>query len=371
MKPILIFSGANDRAVIAFCRYAERTNIKCVIVANGEEDLIFLTDYKKDVIATRKRNMLTIENLLEYVNRVKLKFLSKEVFILPSTEYLNRFLLNNKEDLDKSAVRFGLCDKKLYDKISDKYQFGTLCSKYGVKVPIEYKEKPTVFPYVVKPKRYFDDNKKVNFKPLIIYNKEQEVTFLDNVDRNELYFQQYVSGKSIYLLYYFFKDKSYSVYSQENFVQQSLGGSMIYCKSSNYHLNASLSNPFSELFISEGFNGLVMIEVKEYDNQFYMIEANPRLWGPSQLILDAKMSLFDDFSIQNDLINANEAVDQSYIVNKNYFWSGGINEDLNKNANSMFYNYNIDSFLNENDCLLKDEIYYKKDTLQVYIKENK
>jgi hypothetical protein len=38
----------------------------------------------------------------------------------------------------------------------------------------------------------------------------------------------------------------------------------------------------------EGFYGLVMIEVKEYDNQFYMIEANPRLWGPSQLILDAK-----------------------------------------------------------------------------------
>jgi hypothetical protein len=44
-----------------------------------------------------------------------------------------------------------------------------------------------------------------------------------------------------------------------------------------------------------------------------MIEANPRLWGPSQLILDAKWVCLW-FSVDNDLINANEIVDRTNIT---------------------------------------------------------
>ena len=33
-----------------------------------------------------------------------------------------------------------------------------------------------------------------------------------------------------------------------------------------------------------------------------MIEANPRLWGPSQLILDSGMDLFQCFAYDNKLI---------------------------------------------------------------------
>ncbi len=371
MKPTIIFSGVNDRAIIAFCRYAEREKINYVIVANGKDDLIFLTDYEKYVVATRERNVLTIKNIFELVGIVKLKFSCNEVFILPSTEYLNRFLLNNKVELDKLKVFFGLCEKELYDKISNKYEFGILCNKYGVNIPIEYTGKPDVFPYVVKPKRYFDDNKKVNPKPIILYNTEQEASFYSTHDSNKFYFQEYVSGKSIYLLFYFYKNGYFTVYSQENFVQQSSGGSMIFCQSSNYHLNTKLVNSYSELFINEGFCGLVMVEVKSYKNQFYMIEANPRLWGPSQLILDANMSLFDDFSTENNLIKPNQVSERKYVLNKNYFWSGGYMDNKSKNKEVMIHNYNSVTFLKNYKQLLKDEIYFRKDTLLIYLNENK
>nr|WP_288834194.1 hypothetical protein [uncultured Flavobacterium sp.] len=319
MKPVLIFSGANDRAIISFCRYAESKKIYYAIIANGNDDLIFLTDYKGKVIATREKNHLSIDKIVEYAELIKTKFSSEEVFILPSTEFLNRFLLSCKDSLDSFKISFGLCDNLLYSKISDKYEFGKLCHRYAILTPKEYQVKPNHFPYVAKPKKYFDKNQKVNTKPFIIYNKEVELDFLKSVDVNEFYFQEYVSGKSIYLLFYFFRDKTYSVFSQENYVQQSNGGSMIFSQSSNYHLNSSLVKPFSELFTQEGFHGLVMVEVKEYKDQFYMIEANPRLWGPSQLILDSNMTLFDDFSIENNLVSSNTIEKKRVFFKKELF----------------------------------------------------
>ena len=56
------------------------------------------------------------------------------------------------------------------------------------------------------------------------------------------------------------------------------------------------------MLIQIGYYGLIMIEVKIQDGEYYMIEANPRLWGPSQLILDAGMDLFHRFALDNGLI---------------------------------------------------------------------
>lgn len=370
MKPILLFSGANDRAVIAFCRFAESTALSFAIVANGEDDLVFLSEYKKNVIATREKNLLHWDNFSNFATVVKHKFSSDELFVLPLTEYINRFLLEHKDQIENENITFGLCDASLYAKISDKYDFGSLCEKYNINVPKEFKTKPNFFPYIIKPKAYFNASHSVNAKPALIFNKQQEDQFLSNVNQDEVFFQEYVGGKSIYLLFYFFKDKSFSVYSQENFMQQHNGGSMIVAKSSEYHLDATLVQSYVNLFQKEHFHGLVMVEVKQYNGKQYMIEANPRFWGPSQLILDAKMSLFEDFCFDNKLLHNRKIKTTDYLKDTTYFWSGGLVETQKSKAQLMLYDYNNENYLNDYSNLISNEIYLRNDTIQIYLKEN-
>ena len=56
---ILIFSGFNPRAVLAFIRTLEKNNISDYgIIANGICDRIFLTKYASKVIYVRKEKRI-------------------------------------------------------------------------------------------------------------------------------------------------------------------------------------------------------------------------------------------------------------------------------------------------------------------------
>ena len=52
------------------------------------------------------------------------------------------------------------------------------------------------------------------------------------------------------------------------------------------HLD-EISHSYGRLIKSLNFHGLIMIDLKKHNNNYFLIEANPRLWGPSQLILDS------------------------------------------------------------------------------------
>ena len=65
-KGVLIFSGYNTRAVIAFCRFCKQNNILFFIVASGSNDLVLFSDYKANVVIVRDTPKLTIEDLAEY-----------------------------------------------------------------------------------------------------------------------------------------------------------------------------------------------------------------------------------------------------------------------------------------------------------------
>ena len=368
MKPVLIYSGANDRAVIAFCRYAEKADINYLIVANGDDDLIFHTDYKYKVFYTRNKNSFNIELLRQNIETAKLKLSAEQLFILPSTEYINRFLIEHRDTLLRLNVTFGLCDKELYTVISDKYLFGELCKQYSINVPEEYLVKPNFYPYVIKPKRYFSNNKSVSEKPVIIKSKEDEKTFFLNNKNDDIYFQEYIEGDSIYLLFYFFKDGRYSVYSQKNLIQQHDGGSMVLCSSADYHTDNKLINQYKELFVNEGFSGLLMVEVKKFRGTYYMIEANPRLWGPSQLILDSGMNLFECFSNENEISNYKEITPYRHGIW--YFWSGGIVKTQRSRNPLSFYDCNHEYFFNNYHSIISMEVYNRKDTCNIFNKEN-
>jgi predicted ATP-grasp superfamily ATP-dependent carboligase len=145
---------------------------------------------------------------------------------------------------------------------------------------------------------------------------------------------------------------------------------MIFCKSATYHLDQNLVSNYVRLFTENNFHGLVMVEVKYYNGMYYMIEANPRLWGPSQLILDAKMSLFDDFSLENELISKPSMQSADYLPSTVYFWSGGLAASQKKGYEVMFYDYEKEEFIRDYFSLVSNEVYLREDTTLIYLKEN-
>ncbi len=100
----------------------------------------------------------------------------------------------------------------------------------------------------------------------------------------------------------------------------------------------------------------------------YMIEANPRFWGPSQLFVDAEKNFFEAFLHDYGVLP--EAID--FYKNKNqvnYFWFGGLLESYKNGKKPVFHEGNEEKFLLELHKWLKCDIYNRKDTIEIFSTE--
>jgi hypothetical protein len=363
---IIVFSGFNQRAVIAFLRTIEKTGLTYAIIAKSENDTIFDTNYNLKVYATRKQQQLDIDDLLSSIEIIKIKTRKSKCFVVPSTEALNRFLLTNRALFEQSGVRIPLVDKLLYEQISDKYTFCRLCENYDITIPSEDKDIYNIkIPFVAKPISYFNKAQET-FVPQLIYTERDRKIFIEKHNLYDFYYQQFIDGRSYYLLYYFDKEGNVYKYSQENVAQQPNGKSIVAATSSTIH-QIEISDKYEFMFRSIGFRGLVMVEIKEEEGIFYMIEANPRFWGPSQLFVDANVNFFQAFLYDNEIIR-NEPDFLHPIVSK-YFWFGGMIEYEKKNMPIVYHTkgYSIHNNINE---WLSFDIYKRDDTIEIFEKEN-
>lgn len=367
-KSVLIFSGYNPRAIVSFCRYAVENMIPFNIVADSHSDIILNTAYKAQVIAIRRDNNLDIIIIEKFIDLIRQQEKAEEVFILPSTEYLNRILLKNKERLAKIKVNFGLCDESLYQLISDKNSFCDLCKRNGINIPESLQEPPSNERFVIKPKTYVAGDGEI-FKPILINSIEDSIKYQELIQHPDTFLQEFIGGKSYYLLYYISKnDKDHSIYSQQNLLQQYNGRSIVLARSTSVHIE-KIGEKFMNLLNDLGFTGLVMVEVKKFKGRYYMIEANPRLWGPSQLILDAGMDLFDKFAFENGLIN--EKPKRFYNKNIWYYWSGGIVEDEKNSYDISRHEFEEIDFLENLANFQINDIYAQDDTFELFRYESK
>jgi predicted ATP-grasp superfamily ATP-dependent carboligase len=366
-KLAVVFSGYNQRAVVAFLRTLEANGAEYAIVASSADDPIFVTKYSGKVLATRQRKELDIEDLTDNIKEVKSKTGLDKCVIAPSTEALNRFLLKNRKSLEDIDCEIPLVDKEIYERISDKYSFNKICLQHNIVVPAEYGSPEAVkIPYVAKPKQYFAKDSSTH-SPVLVLGDEDHRNFLENYDLEDFYYQEYVEGDSFYLLYYFYKDGSVAKLSQQNFMQQPQGKSIIAAESINFHKTEE-SLKYEKLFCSLGFNGLVMVEVKHINRKYYMIEANPRFWGPSQLFVDAGVNLFEDFLFDNGLIRTPPS-HKLLIKEIKYFWGSGLHETIKDGGKISYHSYSEEEFTKNISEWEKADVYNRKDTVRVYEQE--
>lgn len=358
----LLLSGYNPRAVIALCRFFSENNIRFFIVARDANDPILASDYKKLIIHIRTSSSLHVEHFLEWKKKTE----SEPLLILPTAEYLNRFLLNNRERLEQEGFLIPLCERQLYEEISDKLSFSRLCERYNLKIPLQSDDLTTLpLPLVAKPRSYMNPNGKI-LKPELLFTQRACNEFIKTKDRKDFYFQEFIEGQSIYLLYYFSTTGEYSVFSQENFIQQHGGLSMIAAESSR-HYQDSISKDYAQIFLEKGFNGFVMIELKGQPNKYAMIEANPRIWGPFQLLLDSGTDLIHRFAKDFRLIQSIPS--RTYLQGQEYFWSGGLFEDLTHGEKPAFHNFDEKKFFSRIEKFFAADIYGRQDTWKIYMEE--
>ena len=363
---MLLFSGYNNRAVLAFIRTLEQYAVDYAVVANDEKDPIFHTSYFHRVLHVRTSASLDLALVESCVAKAKDLFKSQSVLIAPSTEALNRFLLRHRDALAAMQVILPLPEERCYESISDKASFTRICQARGLLVPAEYSELQTAtVPFVAKPKHYISGDGNAH-SPVLIFDEGQRCDFSATYAPEDFYFQEYVGGRSIYLLYYFDSKGKVRRLSQENFLQQPGGKSILAARSARYH-ELPISREYEALFLEEGFCGLVMVELRENSTGLYMIEANPRFWGPSQLFVDAGVNFFayllQDYGICE--LNSQAVVESD----TGYLWFGGMVKTLKDGDEMAFIGCSPEEFYAELDSWISYDIYKRSDSLQAFIKE--
>lgn len=319
-KAVLVFSGFNPRAVIAFVRTLEKNQVHYGIIARSADDRILLTKYKDKVLATRGSTDLDVPDMLSILNAAQSKLPADKYMIAPSTEALNRFLLANQSAFESANCEIPLVSQELYEKISDKYSFGELCWQNNISVPREYETIDAAScPFVAKPRKYFTASGQTP-APILIFSDNDKNSFTNQNNASDFYYQEYIDGESHYLLYYFARSGGVIKFSQKNLDQQPGGKSILRAESSDFHLSEE-SDKYEQLFRALNFTGLVMVEVKQRQSKNYMIEANPRFWGPSQLFVDGGINLFEFFLQDNGFISDTPLVEIA--AHTKYLWLGG------------------------------------------------
>ena len=347
-------SGYNQRAVIAFLRYLDRLKYSnYAIMASSKDDTIFRTTYKNKVIYTRQEHELSVSEFEAFLTHTSKE---KGIFI-PSTEALIRFQLDNRDLFTKHNITLPLVNRELYQSISDKRSFWNICRDHNLLVPALYDVNHVQFPLVAKPITYYS-KKGICYSPIIVDNKDSFDEFLKHHDLIDFDLEQYINGESYYLLLYITKNGIVHSFSQKNLLQQIGGKSILAAVPAHIH-EAPIAYEYTNMLIKIGFWGLIMIELRKSNDGYYMIEANPRLWGPSQLLIDAESDLFNSFLIDNGINLPQQSGNPRFDVR--YYWSGGISEGHTVSLIDIDNDY-----VNNRSLYEKYDIYNRTDTIEIY-----
>jgi hypothetical protein len=284
-KAALLFSGYNQRAVIALCRYFSKVGMEILIVSSGGDDSIYHTKYKKNVVFERADSILTTKIFEE----VSLRYTGPIIYC-PTSEYLNRFVFENYDVLMKLNIRPGMPSEKRYTKVTNKRSSQDIvrCVS-GLSIPKEMPISKAKAPCVLKPcKNIVDGNV---LYPIICQDDLVLENTLSNIKSENYFAQEYIEGQSYYLCGVLTKNGEFCCYWQENLLQQANGKSMVLARSCK---NPGISESFFFNSIhSSGYHGIMMTEFIKRRDELYYIETNPRFWGPFQLAIDHCSHIMD------------------------------------------------------------------------------
>jgi len=328
-KSFLVFSGGNDRAVFGFLRALRLCGASAHVVARTEDDRILRSSFRGDVKWVRPTHELSLEIFAEGVRRVRADAGDAAFVVLPSTEYFNTFLLRHRREIEGMGCGIPLVQASLYARLTEKRSAAEFFSTAGLAVPREVRPSAAMeHPVVAKPFRNVS-TKGESLYPHLLDNRAEFEAFLAAHDAGDYFFQEYVRGQSLYLLFHLSRaDGQDFTWSQRNLLQQPDGKSMLLAEPADFH-HTEIAARIIRALRDAGFHGLGMVEMIRTADREVFIEMNPRIWGPVQFCLDQQQSLLQAFigeALHDDPTRYTDR--QSRSRRKRYFWLGGLLETL-------------------------------------------
>jgi predicted ATP-grasp superfamily ATP-dependent carboligase len=302
------------------CRTLAACKVDWAIVAHSNDDTILHSEYRCRVSAVRRKRTLDFKDISECISKARQR--SSTAFVIaPTSEALNLFLLNHRTEIESAGDVVPIPSEALYRRISNKRPFVTLCREFDIPVPHELDRGATPqLPLVAKPVVEITAAGE-RLTPVLIHNDQEWAAFKARPDSQHYFLQDYVKGPSFYLQWYFYRSGRIDRFSMRNLVQQPHGKSIVAAVPAEVHTDAAYK-AVETLFLGVKFEGLVMVEIMLEHGGFRVIEANPRMWGPSQLMIDAGSNLLVSFV--NDHLGLDIPLDICPVHDSpRYFWWSG------------------------------------------------
>lgn len=356
---LMCLSGHNIRAVVALCRWAASRGVPVHLAARDADDPIWHTDHAARVFVQRASPALSLPELLGWVHGLRAQHDLDRLIIAPSTEFFNRFLLRHRAAIEAAGAVIPLVDEALYERISDKEAFAAMCRAHGIAVPAEHPAMPEHLPFVAKPRRYLGADGQ-QLKPHLVLSPTDRAAFQHAHSPADFFYQEFVEGQSLYLLAHIARSGEVTATAQENLMQQPQGGSIVLARGHEFHAEPA-AKPYLDMLVSAGFHGLVMIEVRRcvHSGRAVMIEANPRMWGPLQFMLDRNVDPFTPLLRDHGMSLPLREVQEPTLPY--YFWSGGLAQQP-----CAFHNFSADDFLARYPAIAACDLFLREDSRRLH-----
>ncbi len=286
---VLLLADANERASIATIRALNKSGFRLHIALCQERSSIFsfIHYIKRD---KHEKSLYEYSGISEqeFINSlIKISRRIGSYILLPSGEKLLRWATKNRAQLEDNFITLPIVDFDLYELVSNKSSFLDYASRNGLNIPkrLELIPKKFDYPYVIKPAQTDWGNAYILDKPILVENKHiHDAVIKKSLQEDSHIVEEYITGPSYYYCALYYHGRVDLSFFQRTILQEPDGGSVI--EAIPYQQPVSLIKDIDRMFLNLGWNGVMMIEVKKRKDFYYVIECNPRFWGPLQCALD-------------------------------------------------------------------------------------
>lgn len=276
-----------DRIALAAARSASKNGIAFVVYEYRRVSYWRLTSFKNQAFLRRKK-----ETLFQGISRVSSHF--GQTIVLPIGEGMTRKLLGPTTYDLPGNVTLPISSLRAYRCLGDKYSCAKLAIRNGLKVPAiyEWEDKLASGSIYVKPKRDFDEAVSRKFDAPMKFRSlgDAKRSYASSI-RDSYFIQSEVIGESTYVCGLFDGSGFTMVFGQKNLTQEPRGGSILSCVPLE-SVPSEIVRRLELLARSAAYQGPFMAEFRVNSEGWYLIEVNPRFWGPIQLAVDNGFDFF-------------------------------------------------------------------------------
>lgn len=353
----VIFSGHNDRAVVALCRFLTAVGRPFFVVASHMTDAILRTEWRKHVLFQRTSPELNPQLMATVATQVRKKGFTPA--LCPTSEFLNRFVLDHKDAMQEQGWHWVMPQVDVYLDLSDKSRSPTLIQKLnGLSPPRIQPMGQWAAPCVLKPNTNVSDGHVLY--PRLCPTPAELQQAMTETHPQDWFSQEWVEGQSLYLCAFLDRFGCWSAFWQENLLQQAGGKSMVLARTCS-NPGVDISALMRGLSVM-GYHGPFMMElIRDEKQQLHFIEVNPRFWGPLDLARRACPELLHRFLA--DIDGHELAQQESHTTSDSYYaWAFGARSTACRTypAAASLDSNDLSRLLNDND------IYAHADTAALF-----